>query len=1130
MKMTDQGYMAEGDREQLEKLRRAAAGLEAQRAVLGDAIVEPALQSLQEKIVALEAGMATSAGVQAQAAEERRIVTILFTDIVGSTSLAEKLDPEEWREVVSAVHGMAGQAIVQHQGKVLQYLGDGLLAVFGAETPSELDPENTVRAALDIQRNIAALQVQHPLQMRVGIHTGLVLLGDLNLPARRELTATGDAMNLAARLQGAAPAGGILVSADTYRYVRGVFDVIPQSPIVLKGKNEPVLTYLVQGARPTRFRIVNRGVAGLETRTVGRQDELERIRGAYEAAMAGRGVRWLQLVGLPGIGKSRLVAEARSMVEAQDYLTPLLKARAQQGDEKQAYALIRRLWFDRFQIAEDTPLLEAQARWVRGVHALMSAGAALFEATKPDIDEISLALGLLMGLAHDDKANLEPAQVRGRAYVVSRQLLSTLRSTGVVVVLLEDLHWADSASWDYLVEVLLREEQRLEAGRHGLLILATARPEWSPPEALLKHPGYTPIQLQALPVESCLELVLELMGRVEGMPQEVFHSLVQRSEGVPYYLEELVNWLLERGVINQESQPWRFIPERWQGALLPDTLQHLLLTRLSSAPQAEQAALKRGAVYGRHFWEGGLEAMGVPGCHDLLERSQERGFVLSQPESAFQGEEEWGFYHNLLRDTAYESLLKRERKDLHGAAANWLEAQASQAGRLDEMASLLGEHYDRAGMAGQAVRWYLLAGQHAKERGATVEARRLLDRALDLIPPDDGETRWNTLLLRCELQGVLGDIPARQADSAALLALAETLGDDKRLAEAYYRLGYSLSLAGDEGQALLAYEKAVALARRTESPELEALAQSLTSISQTSLGNGAAASEAATIALNLLLSCSDPTACAMVMTNLAYHYGLSGDLSQAVKIQQQQVEILRHSSNLYGETIGLLNLGYYDVLLGMYAQGASVLEQALQRAEAISSRQNINLARLNLSLAYWRMGRSQDAQNLLNQVGLDLTADSDTFYRAICASYLGLVFEFSGDVDAASRHFGQASDELRTLNMKGYLHDALAGLARCAIALGSLEEAGHSVAEIWDYLCNEKGYGMEFPQMAYLTCAGVFTSLGDQEKAHQAILQAYQDISERAARISDIEWRRSFLENVPENRKLLEALAQLTQG
>ena len=1125
MDMLAQGSTAEEDQDQLEKLRRAVAGLEAQRAVLGDAIVEPALQSLREKITSLEIQQAARSEPETEPAEERRIVTILFTDIVGSTSQAEKLDPEEWREIVAAVHGLAGQAVLLYTGRVLQYLGDGLLAVFGVDAPSELDPDNAVRAALEIQRSIALLRTEPPVQMRVGIHTGLVLLGDLNLPARRELTATGDAMNLAARLQGAAPPGGILASADTYRYVRGVFDVVLQPPIILKGKREPVQAYLVQGAHPARFRIVNRGVAGLETPTVGRQDELKRIQQSFEHALNQRRVSWVQLIGLPGIGKSRLVAETRTMIESQAGAMPIMKARAHQGDEKQAYALVRRLWFDRFQIAADTPLAEAQARWVMGVHTLMSTGTAQPGQTKSSLDEISLALGLLMGLAHDDRANPEPAQVRGRAYVVSRQLLSTLRASGTVVILLEDLHWVDTASWDYLVEVLLRDEINSGADRHGLFILATARPEWSPPEVLLKHPAYTSIELQALPQESSLELVGDLIGQVEGIPQGVLHSLVQRSEGVPFYIEELVNWLLERGVISQESQPWRFIPARWQETLLPDTLQHLLLTRLSSAPQAEQAVIKRGAVYGRNFWEGGLKAMGVQDSHELLLRSQGRGFVLPLPESTFQGEAEWGFYHSLMRDTAYESMLKRERKALHGAAANWLETQAGQAGRLEEIAGLLGEHYDHAGLVDQAVHWYVVAGRRAKERGAMREALRLLNRALDLIPEGDQETRWHALLLRCELQGVLGDIPARQADSAALLALAETMNDDERLAEAYHRVGYSFFLAKDERQAILAYEKALELARRAGVHDLEALTEGLLCFSLTDIGERAAAGEAAIRALSLAQSCGDETVCAMVMTNIAYHYGFSGDLSQAVKFQLQQVEIVRRLSNLYGETIGLLNLGYYYILLGMYEQGVPVLEQALQRAEAISSRQNIDLVRINLSLAYWRMGRSHESQDLLRQINLEMIEESDTFYRAISASYLGLVLEHTGEIGEACRHFGYAASQLRPMKMMGYLHDALAGQARCAIALGSMGEAAEFAEEVWGYLCSEKGNGMEFPHLAYLTCAGVFTSLGDPQRARAAIIQGCQDLSERAARISDPEWRRSLLENVPENRKLLEEFA-----
>src|SRR5512136_47633 len=215
-----------------EQLRHSMEALEAQRTVLGDAVVEPALVGLRQQLAALEAQQQTQA-----APEERRIVTILFSDLVGSTAMAEQLDPEDWRQVVAGIHAMAGRCVQQQDGVVMQYLGDGLLALFGARTSSERDPENAIRAALNIQAGLTTLQTGRPVQMRVGIHTGLVVVGEMGSEARHEFTATGDAMNLAARLQSAAPPGGIIISHDTYRYVRGAFDVTPQPPLTVKGKH-----------------------------------------------------------------------------------------------------------------------------------------------------------------------------------------------------------------------------------------------------------------------------------------------------------------------------------------------------------------------------------------------------------------------------------------------------------------------------------------------------------------------------------------------------------------------------------------------------------------------------------------------------------------------------------------------------------------------------------------------------------------------------------------------------------------------------------------------------------------------------------------------------------------------------
>jgi len=278
--------MAESLQTQLEKLRLSISGLEAQRSVLGDEIVNPALAALRKQQAELEDQVAALT----VPAEERRMVTILFMDMVGSTQLAEKLDPEEWRQIVTRLHATLGEVISTHHGTVAQFLGDGLLAFFGSKEASEHDPENAIRAALDGHAAVAKLDGSEKIQLRAGIHTGLVVLGDLGDAAHKEFTASGDAMNLAARLQSAAPPGGTLISHDTYRYVRGVFDLTHQPPLAVKGKSEPLQAYLVRRAKPRPFRSVSRGVAGIETRTIGREQEMQALQKAYLRAYENHGL------------------------------------------------------------------------------------------------------------------------------------------------------------------------------------------------------------------------------------------------------------------------------------------------------------------------------------------------------------------------------------------------------------------------------------------------------------------------------------------------------------------------------------------------------------------------------------------------------------------------------------------------------------------------------------------------------------------------------------------------------------------------------------------------------------------------------------------------------------------------
>jgi class 3 adenylate cyclase/predicted ATPase len=1097
---------------QLDQLRASLNILETQRALLGEAI-EPALDTVRRQIAVLEAER-----VAAAPAEERRIVTILFSDIVGSTSLAEKMDAEDWHSLIAAVHAMGGRTIQNHAGLVLQYLGDGLLAIFGAPAPSERDAEEAIRAALDLQAGLAELSTHPPLQMRVGIHTGLVVLGCIGSEAKQEYTAIGDAMNVAARLQSAAPPGGILISHDTYRYVRGVFDLTLQPPLNVKGKSEPIQTYIVQRARPRPFRTVTRGVAGIETITIGREAELKQLRAAFHIAQTDRTVVWAQIIGEPGMGKSRLLSDTHDALDLLPDRFRWLRARAFQGDEKHAFTLVRRLWFDLFQIAEDAPLPEAEARWLDQFLALRGAGH----------EEAAHALGLLVGLPFIDSPYIgalrhDPAQVKGRAYVVSRELLAIMRAELPIMVLLEDLHWADPSSWDYLTQLLLTADESTPP--HGLLVICSARPEWNPPAALLKHPDYLPLTLTSLSAAACQALVAALLQHVENVSAEVVQLIVNRSEGVPYYVEEIVNWFLDRGIIARRDETWLLDLARLHEAPLPTTLQHLLSTRLSILADNERLTLQRGSIFGRNFWEGGLEALGTPDCAPTLTRLQPRGFIELQPESALAGEREWSFHHNLLREATYESVLKRDRRELHKEAAAWLEKQARHAGRLDEFVGILAEHAERAGQAAAAIEWYLHAGARARAQGAFLEARASFERALELTPLSDHAQRWQAWLGLNDVVSHLGEAAAHRQCVEALLELSHYLGP-AYVAEAHYRQALLFDSAGNYPAALGEYHVALVNAQQSQAASLEVRMSGMLAICQGRLGDTASAAVTVQQALARRHEI-DEIDSTRLLTNLAIYYAESGDLARAAQMHQEQAALCQKLGERSGQANGLLNLGYDYLCLGRYDEGRLVLEQSQQLCESIGARRERAYARLNLGLIHWRSGDLANAQQVLQSVQTELAALNDTFAQAAGRSYLAIVLESMQQVQEAQHHYQTAHSIFIQAGTRGNAADTLAGLARCALALNDRAATQRHVTELWSSLRLHHTQGMEFPLRAYLTCVECFTALADTHQTREAIENGYRELIARAEKISQLEWGRSYLFNIPEHRALIELWEQI---
>src|SRR5688572_11242190 len=329
---------------EFEELHRAIEVLEAQRSILGNEITDIAQTSIREKLARLNRGIRGFDEPQ-----ERKLITVLFADVSGFTAMAESMDHEIVNTVINSLWSRVDKAIQDYGGRIDKHIGDAVMALFGTPTVREDDPERAIRAALQIQNEVQTWkkefgnslyrQQSQNIQLRIGINTGPALLGQVGTIG--EFTAIGNTVNLANRLENAAPVGGILISHDTYQHVRGIFDVAILEPITVKGKSEPIQVYTINGVRPRSFRVPTRGVEGIETRTIGRDEELAKMKSAFEQVVEQRRMQLINIVAEAGTGKSRLLYEFARWLDTQKHPLQLFKGRATQEMSQVPYALLR---------------------------------------------------------------------------------------------------------------------------------------------------------------------------------------------------------------------------------------------------------------------------------------------------------------------------------------------------------------------------------------------------------------------------------------------------------------------------------------------------------------------------------------------------------------------------------------------------------------------------------------------------------------------------------------------------------------------------------------------------------------------------------------------------------------------
>ncbi len=542
-----------------QELELAIEAQEQLRGVVADKIVDAAVVALRQRLDGLLPDV-----------ERRRQVSVLFADVSGFTAMSSELDAELVADAMNDVWERLDAVVAAHGGRVDKHMGDGLMAVWGMSSTREDDPERAVRAGLAMQDVLRRPNLPGGLAMRVGINTGPARLGSVGVGG--EITAMGDTVNVASRVEGLAPIGGVLVTHDTYRHIRGIFDVEAHDPVRVKGKSEPLRTYLVRRPKERRFWMATRGVEGIETRMVGRQRELSALQGEFERIVDTPGARLVTVVGDAGIGKSRLLYEFEDWIELHPRRAYFFKGRAIASGQAAAFGLLRDLLSDRFGILDTDPT-SAVAEKLRDGMGLSLTG--------DEADIVGHWLGFDLGSYPAVRQLLGAGQLAVAARAHLFRFVESLSKDEPTVVFLEDVHWSDEESTE-LVASLLRE-----CVTAHLLVVGVGRPELlDRPEArpLLEASSLT-LTLGPLDADGARVLVDEILQRTGGVPDELTDLIVSRADGNAYYIEELVKMLIDDGVI-EAGEAWDVWPvhlDKLRAERVPSTLTGVLQTRLDAA-------------------------------------------------------------------------------------------------------------------------------------------------------------------------------------------------------------------------------------------------------------------------------------------------------------------------------------------------------------------------------------------------------------------------------------------------------------------------------------------------------------------------------------------------------------------
>lgn len=898
-------------------------------------------------------------------AESRKVVTVLFADLAGSTGLTERLDPEEARDVVGKFYTVV-QGVVEgwYEGTVANYLGDGVLAVFGLPAAHEDDPERAVRAALAIQQAIPVLNTHlagsHGVQVavRIGIDTGEVVAESGSTFQRDFLVS--DTVTTAARLQQHVPPGTIVVGERTHRLTRETIEYRELPPLAVKGKAAPLTVWGAVAALPER-----RDIRRITAPLVGRHGELGILRSLYQRSRDVGRVHLVTIVGEPGVGKSRLLREFLVEIRDGEPRPLVLRGRSVSfGGQIGYHALLDILRFQSGLMDTDPPEV-VRAKLSGWLEETVAGGRQLLG-------------GLLLTFGSDDPA-ADPGMIRGRLFQAWEGLIVSLAATRPVVLAFEDVHWADDAVLDLITSLTER------GAALPLLILCLARPE-----LLERRPSWgggrrdaSTIDLAPLSAVETEQLVAALAS--EGLSADAVKRIAQRAGGNALFVEELVR------MMSEGSAP---------GTSIPDTVQAVITARIDRLPAAERRALQAAAVIGRTFWPSavsGIAGLNTDQTTAAIDGLVARELVVPRPVSSIASEREYAFRHILTRDVAYGLLPKAQRQRAHAETVRWFEARLG--GRLEEVVEIMAEHLRVAG-DDRAASFLHRAGIKARRLYANGDAVRLFTQALDAAGSAQESLCAAIYGDRGDVHQLVGEYAEALRDYEQGLASARQAGDRTLEAALQNKTGLIYHRRMHLDQAERAFRDAARVARGAGNRT--ALGQTLIDLANIGWDRGRMSPDHPDLVegLSLLREAGDGAALARGLNLLCMVYVGAGLGAEAIAAAEEGLAAAREASDRSREATSLSYLCVIHGFLGRYRTALPYGAEALQIAESIGDRRRAAYTRFFIGRIQTAFGRWVEAVENLERARDTIQGIARIQYPWLFY-FSGLAYDLLGDLEQA---------------------------------------------------------------------------------------------------------------------------------